>query len=276
MKRSLVLLVAALAVLSGCKENMEEGGAGAGDDPNTTYTLKVQEGQQGDKRSVVRDEKSTFSLGKDAFTTESRVEYTEELIDFPVGAAAPTRATRTYTAAKITDLQTQKLKPMSLEGKTLAIEKKGTEYRFTVEGKELGMAEKPQLQMEFEGGKTQFNKLMPTQPVKVGETWTVPAEALRTLNGGAGAGGIDENKSKLTCKLARAYKQDGKQRGVIEFEFDIVTAAAGDSGAMKLAGSIDSVIDGSVEDYSLKGTAKGSNPTGSLDASFEKTVKPAS
>src|SRR5262249_55026173 len=146
------------------------------------------------------------------------------------------------------------------EGKTLTIEKNKTGYGFSVDGKKIDSFET--IALVFDRDKEDFEAgLLPKQPVKVGETWTVEPEAVKSLLGPA-SGTANLSKSTLNCKLARAYTKDGKQWGVLEIDFNIVYEATPGqmvttgSGTMRINGSLDAVLDGSAGDRALKITSQ--------------------
>lgn len=301
MFRKMIPLAVAIVLVLGCKKKEETGGGG-GDggtdsDPNATYTLKFRGEQQGDKVDVVESSSMTnenTKAGKsETRTNKKRYEYTEHILEMPAGANKPTKLTRAYRVAEHTDFKTKDVKALSFQGKTVTIEKdtkKGiSPYKFTVDGKPLDFMEALDLDGEFRSDKkgNELDVFLPKNPVKVGDTWTVDPEKLKSFTGGL-ASAADKSKSTYTCKLTRAYTKDGKQWGVIAFDFDMPVDVAQASkgreagtGSIKFTGTLDAVIDGSAPDHTLKGTMKASfsNPTkgaeakGTTEMTIEHSVK---
>ncbi len=182
-------------------------------------------------------------------------------------------------------------KALAYEGKTVTIEKKGTNYEFTAGGKKLSPFESSALNIEF--GRTakkdaKMQDLLPKSAVKVSESWTVGPTAIEGLLTGVPFG-IANSKSAATGKLIRAYTQDGKQWGVIEFSFDlIVDPKSGKgtndgelNGTIRVSGTLDAVVDGSSPDGTIKMTVRvdvtgkepGKEARVTADATRTKTVK---
>src|SRR5207245_1917683 len=94
----------------------------------------------GDKLRVVETMKDTSTItiaGKAIPKTEQESwDYTETILDMPVGARKPTKATREYKTAKANDAAGV-LRDLSFAGKTVLIEQKGNQFTFTVDGRAL-------------------------------------------------------------------------------------------------------------------------------------------
>lgn len=294
MIRRMIPLVVAIVLVVGCKKSgttTAPAGEEGGGDPNATYTIKVRGPQQGDKVEVVSKEKTRMGSLKgkeeEGFTDEDVAEYTEQIVEMPADAPGPTKVTRIYKVAKKTDFKSKQLKSSSFEGKTLVLEKKGGKYQSLVDGKEVEAFELFKLDGELKGSddKKMLDILLPTQPVKVGDTWNISSQKLLEDMKLPKSTVVDESKSKLTGKLARVYAQDGKQRGVIELDVRIEVKPDGKDkkdkgGWLTLTGTVDLVIDGSVPDIKLNLTFKlGANDEEKKDSgiemNFEKSVKPA-
>jgi hypothetical protein len=224
---------------------------------------------------------------KDDFTSEKVAEYTEQILEMPAAESQPKKATRAYKVAKETDFGTKQLKSGSYEGKTVTFEKKGSEYTHLIDGKEPTGFEQFSLHGEMKDPheKKMLEVLLPSQPVKLGETWNIPAGKLLEAMDLKGAD-VDEAKSKLTGKLTRVYTQDGKQKGIIEVDVHIEVKPGKDEkgkrdkgGSFNMTGTIDLVIDGSVFDTTTNMTVKlGSNDmkeTPGVGVTLEKSIKPA-
>lgn len=299
MVRRLIAFAVLVLIVIGCSKKKDDPAGGGGDggvdgDPNATYTLKIRAVQEGDKTNVIRSDSTTTETKRGAkteqFKHEVRFEYFEHILELPAGTTLPTKLTRTYHVARRTDPKSGQLLPLSLNGKTVDIEKKGSSYQYTIDGKRVSREDALELDAEFRNAdKIRTEALLPDHPVKVGESWTVPPEILKAFGGDTSAG-VDLTKSRLISRLARAYTKDGRQWGSIAFDFDLVLdpkvigKAGGDAvGTVKIGGTFDIVIDGSARDAVMKGTVKG-DVTGknrggefktTIDGSVEKTVRTA-
>ncbi len=123
------------------------------------------------------------------------------------------------------------------------IEKKGSNFQFTINSKADPREDSVELASEFAAqDKFKIDSLLPDHAVKIGESWNVKPDILKAF-GDEMAAGIDSTKSRLNARLARAYTQDGQQWGSIAFDFGLVPKSAAET--MKVAGTFDLVIDGS-------------------------------
>src|SRR6478735_8160581 len=103
MFRRMIPLAVAIVLVVGCKKKTPSTDNDGGD-PNATYTIKLREAQQGDKSTNTSHETAALDFGKgQKLNTETKLEYTEHIIEMPAGAAVPTKLTRTYTVAKSSD-----------------------------------------------------------------------------------------------------------------------------------------------------------------------------
>ncbi len=311
MFRKMIPLAVAIVLVVGCKKKTEDTGGGGGavaggtpggggtavggvgidSDPSAAYTIKIRAEQASDKTEETETESGTSDITvggkKETEKEEKKLEYTEHVIDMPAGAAKPTKLTRTYKVAKQQDKQTGTMKSLAYEGKTVAIEKKGGAYEFTIDGKKMNPADSFDLAREFsKGSDDKIDALMPKKAVKIGETWTVEPAALKALAGEIPFG-IDAAKSKITGKLTRAYTKDGKQWGVIALDCDLVvndkTGKGSLTGTVKMNGTLDTAIDGSSREgtmtmnIKMDVTAKEDGTDVKINASMvaTKTVKVA-
>jgi hypothetical protein len=282
-------LTVTVVLVMGCRQSVETTTA---PDPGATYAIKIREEQQGDKFEVsvseTMNDELVMPMKTNKTKAERRFEYTEHIIEMPTGAKQPTKLTRNYKTAKRTNLKSRELKSLSYEGKTVTIEKKNDTYVFTADGKSLPSGEVDELKDEFSrSDKGKIEAMLPKQPVKVGEAWSADPETIRTLFGSVGPA-INLEKTKCTCTLTRVYTEEGKQRGVIAFNFDIVfepkipgKSMNSPSGSVNANGNFDVVIDGSSREGTLRGTTKASSSftdggielKRTFDAVNEKTVK---
>ncbi len=205
-----------------------------------TYTLKLYQGKKGDKT-----EHEKTAEGKGAFfikgtkddqevAGEEKEVYTEEILEKNPGERKPAKLTRTYSVSESTNRVKTAKTPYA--GETVFIEKKGNKYVFGLKDKVLKAAEVPDLDGEFNIADAPSNEdLLPKVAVKVGERWKVPAEIRAKVYATYGGGllldvaplpwdkkevkdpsKIAAEKSSVVGKLAKVYKKDGAQFGVVE------------------------------------------------------------
>jgi hypothetical protein len=189
-------------------------------------TIKIATPKPGDRSKITVEEKTTtktaFKVGgneqsKDEVKTRSLV-YVDEAIENPTNSRRPTKLKRTYQKALVTK-DGQKLN-LPVEGKTVLIEKRGAKYAFTVNGKGVAGDTLRILEDEFNRpGQTEVRDIMfPKTPVKPGEAWKVDAKELARALGEQGPT-FAEGGIRAEGRLVKAYQKNGKQFGVIEFDF---------------------------------------------------------
>ncbi len=251
------------------------------------YEIKVKKDAKGDKSEVSKAEDgtttATLELGGQEKVTKQKTAvksvYTEEILERPDMKKKATKIQRVYkTATKTKD---GKKETLPYEGKIVLIEKKGDKYRFTINGEKLDPEDVPDLDKEFnkkDGVESpETEDFLPTKPVKLNETWKIDIAKLAKSFGSETPFELDEDASKASGKLVKAYKKDGKQFGVVEIRIDFAPTAfkaGGDSIPLKkgsklgLLITIDACIDGTVGDGEAKMSAnifvEGEIPNGSL------------
>ncbi len=141
----------------------------------------------------------------------------------PAEKTKPTQLRRSFEIAEATKGDTKQTLPY--QGKTILIEKRPDRFHFQIEGgEELTAKEAEFLEKEFNHNKDDdfdFSKvLIPKKPVRVEESWELDKqELIADLEKSTGLD-VDSSKAKATAKLLKAYKQDGKQFGVIQVHLD--------------------------------------------------------
>ena len=229
--------------------------------------IKIDKPKVGDKVKVTVNEKAESKMtisfgGKDMAKNETKtksVVYTDKVLAVGDGARRPTKLERTYEKAELG--ADGKSATLSVEGKTVVIEKKGDKYAFTVDGKELTGDAAKLLGDEFnkEDKDDPRTLMLPGKPVKPGDTWKIDAEKLTKGLGKDLV--VDKSKIEATGKLVKAYKQDGKQFGVLELK---ITAPISDVGGKAML----KVKEGSTVTVTLTGDGviDGSSPQGKSNA----------
>ncbi len=164
----------------------------------------------------------------------------------------PTKLNRTFEKAVVAK-DGQKLN-LRVEGKTVLIEKTGEKYSFTLNGKAVTGDTLRILEDEFNrSGRGEVRDIMfPKKPIKPGESWKVDGKELVKTFGEQGPT-FAEGGIQAQGRLVKAYKKDGKQFGVIEFDFAAPLTGLGPKNpvtvkdgkmTMKLSG--DGCLDGTV------------------------------
>jgi hypothetical protein len=229
-----------------------------------TYKLKLYQPKTGDKTQQEKSDSGKTTIAVDfggkkkdqEQITGGKEAFTEEILEMKVGARRPTKLIRTYTVAEKTanGITTR----ASYTGKSVLIEKKGDMFQFSVDGVELKQKDAPDLFTKFnkKDDDPQNQDLLPKDPVKVGQSWVVPADAsellFKSLNDDKMK--LDTKKSTAGGKLVKVYKKNGAQFGVMDLQITIVVTEfnlgqfvktkADSKIALKLV--VDTCIDGTV------------------------------
>jgi hypothetical protein len=257
--------------------------------------IKIASPKAGDRVKVTVEEKadSAFTVsakGMEQAKSESKTKslvYVDEVIDAAAGAKKPTKAKRTYEKAVVG--ANGKGTTLPVEGKTVLIEKTGDKYAFTVDGKAVEGEALRLLEGEFnKADKNDARDLMlPNKAVKPGDTWKIDGDALVKAMGDDLK--LDRAKATATGKLVKAYKQDGKQFGVIELTITSPITDLGPKAPVKVKdGSLsvtltgDGVIDGSsprgkstaVTKVKVTGGGTGFDLTLEVTATEKRTTEP--
>jgi hypothetical protein len=240
-----------------------------------TYTIKIKKKNQGDQILHNSDETSEQvitlkdpagnTLKDETDKSSKAICFREEVLEKQPGEPA-LRIKRLFEKAQY-EKGGQKL-TRSYEGKTLIIErKKSGSYGFrTQDGTSLLPEDLQDLGRLFRDDMPDDERmnalLVPRKPVAVCETWKLDMEALakELLRGqplefdGAHGSGIG--------KLQKAYRKDGRQFGVMEFEMALPLRAVGegrnrvemkDGSVAKFTIAFDVCIDGSAHSGTQKG-----------------------
>lgn len=204
--------------------------------------IKIAHPRAGERARVTIDEKMTtksvytiqgMAQNKDEVTTKSFI-YTDEVIENTKNTKRATKLKRTYEKAVLG--KDDSTKPLSVEGKTVLIEKKGNKYSFTVDGQAIDADAIKLLQDEFDkpDGKDVRDIMFPMKSVKPGESWKIDAADMIKAIGETGPI-FDKDKLTATGTLVKAYKKDGKQFGVIEFNLETPVTGFGAKNPLKLS-----------------------------------------
>jgi hypothetical protein len=235
-----------------------------------TYSIKVKTLGKGDTGQVAKDESVEFHIvtskgGKvvddKKVNANEQLKYKEEILEKEPGKRA-TKLRRTYEKAISTadGKETQ----LPYHGKTLMVQKADGKYTFQIEkGEVLKEKEIPTLVQEFSKEVDEDkirDLLLPKNAVTVGASWKLDKDGLKTLlSQESGDFKIDAANSSGTGKLVKAYKKDGKQYGVIQFDIEAPLESfmgqAFEKGAkINTSLNLDVCIDGSEDSGTLKGT----------------------
>lgn len=245
--------------------------AGASSAADETYALKLYKSKKGDKIAHEATESGTTvvaltimgTTNKEEIKSTKKEAYIEEILERKEGAPKPTKLTRKYSAAEKTEKD--KTTKFVYAEQTLVIEKKGEKYEFSIKGKPVAEDDIKEVARNFntKGYNPQTEDFLPSEPVKVGASWTIPAEKSEKMFKSLGDEQmkVDAKKSTITGKLLKAYKKGDVQFGVIEFTFTVVITdidiggefvKTRDGSKMVIKGTVDVCVDGTVEDESAK------------------------
>lgn len=240
----------------------------------TTYSIKIRDTQQGDVDDVTQEEKSKIELSinlggekdKAPVANASRYAYKEEVLEKAEEEQHPTKVKRTYSKARLT--KDGKESTLPYEGKEVLIEKKGDNYVFSLDGKDLEGEDAEELDNEWNKERSDLKNedLLPKKPVKLNETWKIDAgllikdlEKTDQLEG-------DAKNSKASGKLVKVYKKGEQLFGVMEIEFVLAVKSfksegmeytTKDESKIEIHMVIDTAIDGTDSEATVKRTSKG-------------------
>ncbi len=225
------------------------------DDP--TYTIKLKtypdKGQPISCREVEKQTSTIRFFGPDGkmLKEEKPSEESEEIYTLEVlepGERAPLHYRQTFGKATLSTSRTRK---RSYEGLAVELFLKEGRYKLRLPDK-AEVTERDQEALltrangDLDAGLDQIFE--PSQPVKVGESWTV---SFALLNKGFGPlGKLDPEQSRGSAKLLKAYTREGKQCGVIEFSLALAYLTLDElpfnpPAMFQINGALDTVIDGS-------------------------------
>jgi hypothetical protein len=204
----------------------------AGARAEDSYTLKLKQTADVGKTITVKNTDSTTAVikitdadGKAVGTDMKKTQKDEEVYTETVLARGDNHATkykRTYE--KATRTVDGKAAARSFEGLTLLFEEKDGKFTVTVEGnKPVDKDDLADLTRKAnEADEVRDEVLLPTKPVKVGDTWKVDGKTMSKAF--AKTGGLNAEHSGAEGKLVKAYKKDGRQYGVIEMTLKVAPA----------------------------------------------------
>jgi hypothetical protein len=166
--------------------------------------------------------------------------YRSSVLEHAPGARWVAKQQVTYDKAEETS--GGKTTALPLQGLTVLVERKGEDYHFTdAKGGALTEAVRKALEKRFPSSRKDDDfdadrAMLPGRPVAVGESWEVdPAPFVKDFNTRAKTGPrITATGMKVTGKLTKVYKKDGRQFGVLEFELVMPIAAYETPDKMKL------------------------------------------
>lgn len=246
-------------------------GSARGDEKYTIQLMKAGKGTIGEESKEEKTAMKMIISGPDGKVLNERNEETKEIVKFTEetlereAKKKPTKLRRTYEKAQI--LEKGKTSTLPYEGKAVLIERKGDKYVFTIEGgKDLTGGDARLLAKEFNKDKDdqkEFDELMlPKGPVALNEAWKIDADEIvkqfvkEQMD-------VDKEKVKARGKLVKAYKKDGIQFGVMEFDLELPVIAIGkgeqkvkmdEKTKLLIKVSLDACIDGQQDAGEMKGT----------------------
>jgi hypothetical protein len=199
--------------------------------------------------------------GKEEVKTKSLI-FVDEVLETSNMSGMATKLKRTYEKAELgKDGKTTKL---TLEGKTILIEKKGDKFAFTLDGESLSGDSLKLLDSEFNRPDKKDNQdfFFPKTPVKEGDTWKVdPSEMIKSVSDSGLI--LDKEKATAVSTLTKSYKKDQSQFGKMSFLFEAPVTSVGQKnqitikeGVMKIKMVGDGCLDGSTPNGTLILTVK--------------------
>jgi hypothetical protein len=156
------------------------------------------------------------------------------------------------------------------------IEKKGERYSFTVNGVPLIGEEAKKFQDLYEKtDKLKNADFLPKNPVQVNEKWSLDQLILKKI-GTDFKMPINAAKSSGSGRLTKTYTKNGQQWGTIEIKIEIVLDGVKEgltlSGTLGMTMTLDTAIDGSSADGTMKLTATGKINAKQGAVDFEQTI----
>lgn len=191
----------------------------------------------------------------------TKAEYTDKAVEGD-GKGKPTKLERAYKTMEVS--AGEKL-DTGLNGKTVLIQKGKEKYTFTVDGKDAPAAGAKILDSEFNTKDDPEQLMLPTKPVKVGDTWDVPVKAVDKLLGQEFV--IDGKKAKATGKLVKVYDKNKAKYGVVEYNLELPVSSlmvgegaavnADASSLLKVTIIYEGCIDGTIYESTSTSTLNG-------------------
>jgi hypothetical protein len=255
-------------------------------DAQDTYTIKVKVGGKGVMTIVTKEESEdnrtviTLPDGKVIKQTDAKkklTKYRQEILEQEAGQW-PSKVRRVYEKALVTKPDGKTVvKEEPFHGKTLLIAQKDGKPTFQIEGgAELAAKEVTSLVKEFSkkgNPAKEMELVLPKKAVAVGESWKLDKKGIKKLLGAEDEddtifAGFDFDKASATGKLVKAYKKDGRQFGIVQYEVMVPITKVKElefkPGAKLTAKLIaDACIDGSADtgvlraNFQMKGEATG-------------------
>jgi hypothetical protein len=230
-----------------------------------SYTLKIKGAPDVGKSVTVKENAKVniaFSVAIDnnVLKEEKKVEESEkQYVEKALAAndkGQPTKFSRAYSKALKGD--EGNLDKLSYDGKTIVFERKNGKFEASALGGDVEEKDINEL-LKSVNNKDDAG-FAPKNAVKVGDTWTLPKEALGSFLGEL-KDGADFDKFKGQGKLVKAYMKDGKQWGTLDIALAVPVKKFGpldlDKGIpFELKLTLDTAIDGSSTANQIKGTLK--------------------
>lgn len=223
-------------------------------------TIKLKKDEAGDRtRQVIEEESTTATAAEKNGQKQNKVEkrstkyvFTEDVLEKPAGAKKPTKLSRAYETAEVTTDGAKR--PLSFQGKTVVIEKKGTAFTYTANGLPIIGDDANIFASEFgKGDGPDDEDLLPGKPIAAGGTWTPNLEKLVPLMAKEMPFELAKTGNMASGKLFKSYKKDGQIYGDFELNFTLKPTAvkAGDNSiklkpgcTLALSMRLDACIDG--------------------------------
>ena len=230
------------------------------------YTIKLKKPGKGETIRYVEKETTTTKMtitgaqAKESDEVEKRdIRYTKSILDRPDGEKRPTKFLLTYAKYSVTK-DGKAAETNDLVGKAVTAEKTDGIFKFQCAQK-LTDADVEILNRKFNKPATFDNDdLVAKKAVKIGEEWVIDkAVIVKSFTEDVGWE-LDVNRSSATGRLMKAYKNEGRQFGVMEIKMilGIKEGPTKDGGAIEkdarfeVALTLDACIDGTLHSTAMK------------------------
>ncbi|QDU23367.1 hypothetical protein [Urbifossiella limnaea] len=190
-------------------------------------TFKQYPYKVGDKTRTTKTEDTTGgttinAMGKEQKTKEKKKKtlvYVTEVLEVGADAGKPAKLKRTYE--KAVEERNGVETTLSLDGKTVTIERKEEKYTFTADGAALDAAATAELDREFTKKGNLGDNLFPEKGVKPGDSWDLTEKFLKEMDTPDNPFVIAPKGAAVTGKLLSTTKKGPTTFGDLEVTADL-------------------------------------------------------
>jgi hypothetical protein len=228
-------------------------------DKNRTYTVNIKQFPDVNKTVTIRQKLTSTgtirerNAGREVIKEEKMAEVKETVCTQKIQEFAgklPSKFQESYTKAYTTT--NGKTVTHAYQGRTVAFEGTGGKYRATAQG-QPNLSDQDLGDLAHREIHSTDNAFAPSQAVKLGESYVVSGQKLRSALGDSSVAQVIDGH--CDSKLVKVYKKDGRQFGTIEFKLNVTLNIGKDLQSatmlMDATGTLDTPIDGSSTDQFL-------------------------